>query len=223
MARSMPPKLKTALDFGPLLIFLGAFYLTGKDMIQATIAVMVAVILSLIIAFIYERRFPPIPLFTAAIFMFMGGLTVYLDDPKFVMMKPTIVYIGFAAILLGGVLFKKHLLQLLMGEQLNLPEFAWRVLTIRFAAAFLVMALANEIARRQLSEAAWINFKVFGLTILMFLFSITQAPYISKHFIIEKDDEEEPKDTQVPVDAQPEMTNQKSTSDENPPQPDRPK
>lgn len=186
----MNPKLRAFVDYGPLVAFFAGFYLSGKDMFVATGAVMITTFVVLAISYKIERKLAPVPLFTGCVVGFFGSLTLILKDPAFVMMKPTIIYSCFAALLIGGLTRNKMFLQMVMGKQLTLPDFAWRALTIRFAIFFILLAALNEFVRHNYSMEVWLNFKIFGATGLVFAFSISQTPYISKHFIENRSDDE---------------------------------
>lgn len=186
----MNPKLRAFVDYGPLVAFFAGFYLSDKNMFVATGAVMVTTLIVLAISYKVERKLAPVPLFTGIIVTFFGSLTLILKDPAFVMMKPTIIYSFFAALLIGGLARDKMFLEMVMGRQLTLPHFAWRTLTIRFSMFFIMLAALNEYMRHNYSMEVWVNFKVFGATALVFLFSVSQTPYISKHFIETPNDEE---------------------------------
>ncbi len=185
----MNPKLRTAIDFGPLIAFGLAFYLSDQNMFIATAAIMAATLIVLPIGYSIERKLAPMPLFTGVIVMFFGGLTLILKDPSFVMMKPTIVYGFFATILLGGLVRDKNFLEMVMGQQLELPHHAWRTLTFRMVGMFIFLAILNEIVRHNMTMDAWVKFKIFGATGIFFVFNLTQVPFIMKHMPQVEEDE----------------------------------
>src|SRR3546814_17774558 len=98
-----PAWLRPLVDYGPLAAFFAVYWLGGLT--AATIAIMAATAVALVLAFIFERRIPPMPLVTAAIVGVFGGLTLWLNADNFIKMTPTIVQIIFPALLLGGLLF----------------------------------------------------------------------------------------------------------------------
>ena len=98
-------------------------------------------------------------------------------------MKPTIINIMFAAILYGGIVFKKPLLKYLLGTALKLKDDGWNILTIRWIAFFIALAILNEIVWRTMSEEFWVSFKVFGILPITFIFTMTQFPLIKKYHI----------------------------------------
>ena len=96
----------------------------------------------------------------AGIVLIFGGLTIYFNDEIFIKMKPTIINAVFAIILYGGVLLKKPLLKYLLGAALKLEEEGWRILTQRWIAFFIALAVLNEIVWRTQTTDFWVNFKV---------------------------------------------------------------
>lgn len=176
-----PRWLKPAVDFGPILAFFVAFKLYG--MLPATGALMAATAVALVLSLIFTRRVPVTPLVTAAVVGVFGGLTLWLKDDTFIKLKPTIVNLLFAAVLLGGAAFGRYWLKPLLGQALPLTDRGWRLLTIRFGLFFVAMAGLNELVWRTQSTDFWVNFKVFGILGLTMLFMVTQMPLIKRHSI----------------------------------------
>jgi len=121
------------------------------------------------------------PVLTAVFVMFFGGLTIYLQDETFIKMKPTVVYLLFAAILLAGLALKRTFLKMLMGEMFTLTDQGWLKLTYRWAGFFVAMALLNEVVWRNVSTDTWVSFKVFGLFPLTLLFAALQVGLLQRH------------------------------------------
>jgi intracellular septation protein len=111
----------------------------------------------------------------------MGGLSVYLNSELFIKMKPTLLYLFFAAVLGAGLLRGKSLLREVMDEALPLLPEGWMILTRRLALFFAALALANEAVWRLMSTEAWVNFKTFGLTLAMFAFFAAQGKMLEKY------------------------------------------
>ena len=118
---------------------------------------------------------------TAVLVVVFGGLTFWLDDPRFIKIKPTIINLLFAGVLFGGLMMRRPLLKLLLGEAFNLTEEGWRKLSMRWALFFLVLAALNEVVWRNFSEAAWVNFKVFGILPLTLVFAMAQIGLIKRY------------------------------------------
>src|SRR5918994_1620693 len=175
-----PRWLKPAVDYGPLAVFFMSYLALG--LMAATAALIAASLIALALAWALERRVPVVPLVTAAIVAVFGGLTLWLQDETFIKMKPTIVQALFAAVLLGGLAFRRPLLKPLLGAMMPpMSDRAWGQLSLRYALFFVAMALLNELVWRTQSTDFWVSFKVFGLPVLTILFIVSQMPFISRH------------------------------------------
>ena len=188
--KNQPAWLKPIVDFGPLIVFFSAYYL--KDLFFATAAIMVATIIVITLSLFVTHKIPTMPLVTAVTISIFGGLTLFLQDETFIKMKPTIVEILIAAILLFGLRFKKLFLKSLMGSAVPMNDDGWRKLSLRFSCFSLLLALLNEIVWRTQTTEIWVNFKVWGLLILTFIFIVSQLPMMHR-FAIRKEDEEKGK------------------------------
>ena len=172
--------VKLFIDIGPLAIFFIYYKLSG-DLIDAILPLMLATVVAVIISYILEKKIPIMPTLGAGIVVIFGGLTIIFDNKIFIFMKPTIINIIFAAILYGGIILKKPLLKYLLGSALKLEEEGWTILTQRWAAFFIALAVLNEIVWRTMSEEFWVSFKVFGILPITFIFTMTQFPLIKKY------------------------------------------
>jgi len=196
---------KLALDFGPLLLFflansrpalfapllapfLPPALLTGEHagIFTATAVFIPAVLVALVISYALARHLPIRLLVTGAIVVVFGGLTLALQNETFIKVKPTIIYLLFAVVLLGGLVFRKSLLGLLFDSVFNITDEGWRKLTLRWALFFLALAVLNEIVWRTQSTDFWVGFKVFGVIPLTFLFGALQYPLLTKYAVPEK-------------------------------------
>jgi len=173
---------KLLIDIGPLAIFF-VFY-TRSDLQSAILPFMVATIIAVIFSYIIEKKIPIMPTTSAAIILVFGGLTIYFDNDVFFKMKPTIINLLFAGILFGGNIINKPLLKYLLGGALKLQDQGWIILTKRWIAFFIALAILNEIIWRTQSTDLWVNFKVFGILPITFIFTLTQFSLI-KRFQIE--------------------------------------
>jgi intracellular septation protein len=144
---------------------------------------MVATVIAVLFSYILEKKIPIMPTVGAAIVLLFGGLTIYFDNDVFFKMKPTIINVLFAAILYGGILINKPLLKYLLGAALKLEEAGWKILTQRWIGFFIALAVLNEIVWRTQSTDIWVNFKVFGILPITFIFTMTQFPLIKKYQI----------------------------------------
>jgi intracellular septation protein len=177
----MNSKLRLALDLGPLLVFFVAYRTSG--LLAATAALIVFTAISLLVTYIMEKKIAMMPLVSGIAVTIFGGMTLFLQDELFIKMKPTIVNMLFASILLGGVYFKKPLLKYLLGEAMQLEEKGWMILSMRWGFYFMFLAALNEFIWRNFSTDFWVNFKVFGMFTCTIIFTMSQIPLIKKYWV----------------------------------------
>jgi len=179
--KQLNPVLKLVLDLGPLLLF---FFANSRyGIFTATATFMIAVLAALFASYAMTRRLPIMPVVTAIIVVVFGGLTLILHDATFIKVKPTIIYALFGLILIGGLMFNKPLLGILFDSLFHLTEEGWRKLTLRWALFFLVLAVLNEIVWRNVSTDLWVDFKVFVVVPLTFVFGALQVPLLKKYAV----------------------------------------
>ena len=174
--------LKFITDFGPLLIFFTIYYKSGKNLTSAIPPLIIATIVAVAIVYFIEKKIPYVPLIGGVIITLFGGLTLYFDNPVFIYMKPTIVNIIFALILIiSRVFFQKNFLKLFLQTAFQLNEVGWDKLNFRWAYFFIFLAILNEIVWRTQPEVTWVNFKVWGILPITFIFTAFQVPLINKY------------------------------------------
>jgi len=171
--------VKLALDLGPLIVFFVGFRFFG--IYGATAAFMVAVLAALALGYMRDKKLSPMPLFTAVLVVVFGGLTLYLKNDTFIKMKPTVLYAFVGMLLLGGLIFNRLFIKYVFAQAFDLNEEGWRKLTWRWAIFALALALLNEIVWRNFSTAIWVDFKVWAIMPLIFLFALAQTPLVLKH------------------------------------------
>ena len=172
---------KLLIDIGPLIVFF-VFY-TRSDLQTAILPFMIATIIAVLFSYIMEKKIPIMPTVGAAIILIFGGLTIYFDNETFFKMKPTIINLLFAGILYGGIILNKSLLRYLLGAALKLQDEGWDLLTRRWIGFFIALAILNEIVWRTQTTDIWVNFKVFGILPITFIFTLTQFSIIKKYQI----------------------------------------
>jgi intracellular septation protein len=175
------PLLKLAFDLGPLALF---FFANSRyGIFVATGTFMVAVLAALAASYVLTRHLPIMPVVTAIVVLVFGGLTLILHNDLFIKLKPTIIYVLFGAVLLGGLFFGKSFLGVVFDSLFHLSEEGWRKLTVRWALFFFVLAVLNEVVWRSTSTDVWVNFKVFGVMPLTLAFGALQYPLLKKYAV----------------------------------------
>ena len=174
--------VKFVTDFGPLLVFLFFYYNSEKNLKIAIPPFIVATLISLFVVWFIEKKIPMIPLIGGILITLFGGLTIYFDNPIFMYIKPTIINILFGLSLLFGKFFTKEpVLKKILGKSIMLTDLGWNILNKRWMIFFFVIALLNEFVWRTQSEEFWVNFKVWGLLPISFIFAASQLPLINKY------------------------------------------
>ena len=169
------------VDFGGLGAWALVYFLGGRDLIQATWTLVGASALALVVGFGLERRLALIPLFVGVIALVFGGLTLIFHDAIFLKIKPTIINTLFGLGLLVSAAMRKNVLKFVLGKAIEMPDEAWRSLTVRYGIFYLGLAALNEAVWRTQPEDIWVLFRFPGLAILTMVIFFTQLPFILKH------------------------------------------
>ena len=188
------PFSKLILEMGPLIIFFVCYYnapipenlkndLEEANLFKIIFATKIfvpAILVALFLGWFQTKKIAKMPLITAILVVVFGGLTIWLNNPIFIKMKPTLIYLIFSAILGYGLLKKKSYLKILMGSAIPMNEEGWLILSKRFVSFFVLLAFTNEIIWRFFSQDFWVNFKTFGLPILLIFFMVLQFNLFNK-------------------------------------------
>ncbi|MFV0386908.1 inner membrane-spanning protein YciB [Paracoccus sp. (in: a-proteobacteria)] len=186
------PWVKPALELGPVLLFFVVFilfrgrevHLFGQDysaFILATLVFVPVLAASTLLLWRLTGKLAPMQVATLVLVVVFGGLSIWLNDPRFFKIKPTIIYLLFAALLGFSLLTRRNWLQLVLSEALPMNAEGWRKLTLRMTLLFLALAAANEIVWRTMSETTWVYFKTFGLPLILFAFLMANAGLFRAH------------------------------------------
>ena len=178
----MRGSLKQVFELGPLVVFFYFFIKTGQIQ-EAILPLMIAAGIAIVGSYLIERKVSPMLLFSTILIFVFGGLTIYFNDPFFIKFKVTLVNLIFSVALFIGLYFNKPLLKNLMGSAINLTDYGWINLSKRWAYFFLFLAAANEVVYRNFSDAVWVNFKLFGIMGLTFIFIFSQVFFIQKNLL----------------------------------------
>jgi len=192
-----PQLIKIGLELGPLLVFF--FVNANYDIFTATAWFMGAMVLSLVLSWLFLKKIAIMPLVTGVVVLIFGTLTLLLKDDTFIKMKPTIVDTLFGVTLLGGLLWGQSLLKYVFGDVYKLKPEGWRRLTINWGLFFLFLAVANEVVWRLFDTDFWVAFKVWGVMPITIVFSMLQLPLLTKY----APDPKEPIEVIPPMDPLP--------------------
>jgi intracellular septation protein len=177
--------LKLLFDFGPLVAFFAVYFVAERlqpdaGIYWATGVLMPTTVAALIASRLVLGHFSVPALITAVLVLIFGALTIWLQDRRFIYIKPTIIYLLFGGTLAFGLLTGRPLLKFVVGEALQLTDEGWRKLTFRWLGFFAGMAVLNEIVWRNFPESVWVWFKFPGILVLTFIFAIAQVGLIKR-------------------------------------------
>lgn len=172
--------MKLLFDLFPLVLFFIAYKM--YDIYTATAVIIVATILQVLYFYIKHKRVEKLHIITLVLLIGLGGLTLLLKDPNFLMWKPTIVNWGFAVVFLGShYIGKKPIIQHMMDQLITLPEIIWSRLSWLWILFFILSGVANLYVAFNYDEDTWVNFKLFGLMGMTIAFIVLQGYYISRY------------------------------------------
>lgn len=187
ISRGKNHTMKFLFDFFPVLVFFIVYKVTD-NIYHATAVLIGATILQVAYTWFKEHRVQRAHLVTLIFVVILGGLTLLFKDDTFIMWKPTIVNWVFAAVLLAsGFIGEKNLLQRMLESNLQLPSPIWRNLNYAWIVFFVASGILNLYVAYNFSQEFWVNFKLFGLLGLTFLFVLLQGIYLSRHIQNEPD------------------------------------
>ncbi len=195
--KPQPSWINLFVDFGPLLVFFAAYkyYAPADDsgfgvafaVTKSTLAFMVATVIALVVSKWRLGHISPMVWLSTVLIIGFGGLTVLLNDPFYIQIKPTAIYLLFAGVLFAGLARGKPMLRYLLQSAFEgLDEEGWLKLSRNWAIFFLFLAVANEVLRHFFNAdngkfGIWLDAKVWGFTVLSFLFTFSQLPMVLRH------------------------------------------
>jgi intracellular septation protein len=163
----------------PVILFFVSYKI--YDIFIATAVAIAATLVQILYMYFKKGSVDRMLLFNGAMITVLGGLTIMLQDKAFIMWKPSLIYWAFAIILLcSNRFFGKNLIKLAMGAQIQLKDWLWSKLNFFSSLFFVFLGFINLYVAYNFSENTWVNFKLFGLTALLFLFFICLAIYVSR-------------------------------------------
>lgn len=166
-------------DFLPLLLFLGAYLY--DDLYLAVMVLMVAMPIGLALKTVATRKLDKVYLGSTIFLLVMGTATVLFRNPLFLYWKPTVFYWVLAIVFVGSQwIGERTIAERMFSKVGDLPAQKWRILNLTWAVFFAAAGFLNIFVAYSYSEAIWVNFKVFGLTAITFVFAIGQAIWMTK-------------------------------------------
>lgn len=172
--------MKFLFDLLPVLLFFVAFKISG--IFAATAVAIAASVVQIAWLKLRGKTVDNVQWASLAIIVVFGGMTLWLKDPTFIKLKPTVLYGLFAVgLAVSRFAFERNLIRSMMGKQVKLPDPIWDRLNIAWILFFTGLAALNVLIAYNFSEEIWVNFKLFGSLGLTVLFVIGQALWFSRH------------------------------------------
>lgn len=198
--KKVNPWLRAALEYGPIIAFFVGYMLVrdmsftvGGREYEGFLAVTAGFIpLQAFCTFVLWRvtgTISAIQIATVVLVAVMGGISLWLNDERFIKMKPTILYVFFFLVLGFGILRGQSYIKIIMDHSVPMQDEGWMIVTKRLALFFAGLAVLNEVVWRTMSTDAWVNFKTFGLPLAIFLFFMTQSGIFKKYGIEDEDED----------------------------------
>jgi intracellular septation protein len=177
--------MQALLDFLPVIAFVATYWITG-DMSTAIAVIMVAVALQVLATWILKRKLSRMLIASAVLVLVLGGISLILDDPLFFKWKPTGLYWLFALLFLGSQFIGaqpmvKRMMLSVAENEFELTDTVWKQLNLAWVIFFIIAGCANIYVAYNYSEATWVNFKLFGLFGMTFVFLVLQTLWLSRH------------------------------------------
>lgn len=172
-------KFQFIADLLPVVVFFACYKMYG--IIAATAGIVVATVLTTIFSYLRNGIVSKMNIFSAVIVSIFGLMTLISNDTIFIKIKPTVINMVFAIIIMFGLIRKKYYLKSILGKNFALKDADWLLLSKRFVTFFVLIAFANEIVWRFFSESTWVWFKAFGVLLLSLVFLAFQMRFIYKN------------------------------------------
>lgn len=210
--------MKLLIDFFPIILFFITYHQAGaiventplgglfdSSQPEIIVATMLATGVAIVASFVQvggywlkTRSVEKMHIFSLVLITVLGGITIAFGDPAFIQWKPTVLNWVFAgAFLVSQYIGKRSLVHRMMGAQIELPVTVWKKLNFSWVGFFILSGFANLYVAfyyaidldEKTRMDTWVNFKLFGLLGLTFIFVIAQALYLAKYMVPAEDSE----------------------------------
>lgn len=165
-------------EFVPIALFVIQSELSG--FVSAVCTLIITTVIATIVSWVTERHIPKFGIVAAGTIVFFGVLTIIFQNPFFIIIKDTLYYLGFAVAILIGLYFKKSVFKSFFGDFFAITATGWRILEIRWAGFFFLLAIGNEVARTSLLPEAWAVYKLI-IVCVTWVFGFYQLKVTKKY------------------------------------------
>ena len=176
--------MKQLLEFLPLIIFVVVYQMSGTTLslrsseytfdgiYTATIALMLATVLQVLIVKLVWGLVEKRLLGVAGAVIVFGGATVLLRDPVFIFWKPTVFNWALAGIhIFWHVVLGKCFFQELLPDEIEMPNHAWTRVTLVSTCHFFMVGAVNLYVAYNFSMDTWISFKLWSAVLFTILWA----------------------------------------------------
>lgn len=173
--------MKFLFDFIPIVLFFIAYKLYG--VIIASYVAIIASGVQCVLFYLIYKKIEKMYIITFVILLVFGGFTILLKDPIFIKWKPSIVYWILALALFASHFFKKKepLIKKMMQRAFDMPNKQWLYLSWIWVLFFVFLGALNLYIAFSFSTEIWVDFKLFGMAGLTFIFFIIQIVAFKKY------------------------------------------
>lgn len=189
--------MKQALEFFPLVIFFVVFQLSGKTLTlgeyaytfdsiySATIALIAATLMQVLIVKIVWGSVEKRLIGVAAAVTIFGGATVALKDPVFIFWKPTVFNWALAGVYVVWHFARKRcFFQELLPDEIQMPQPAWSKVTLVSTLHFFMVGAVNLYVAYNYSMDTWVSFKLWSAFLFTLLWAVMvgviMGPYLKE-------------------------------------------
>lgn len=173
--------MKFFFDLFPVVLFVATYMLTDSIYL-ATAVIIPASIAQVVFARVRYGKVDKMLWASLVLILVMGGLTLALQDKRFIMWKPTLLYWLFAVVLaLAPLVNGTNLIRTILGKELSAPDHVWSKLNLSWVGFFVAMGVLNLYVAYTFSERFWVQFKLWGGLGLMLAFVVAQALVLSRY------------------------------------------
>jgi intracellular septation protein len=145
-------------EFGPVLGFLIAYEL--KDFMMGVVVMMIATVISMIVLRIIEKHTPKFAIISSASVLFFGGISLFVNIPSIFILRDSIFDGVFGSVLIISVWIGKPLFKYIFSAVFAITNKGWKIFSLRWGIFFIILAIANEWVRLNLSPNAWVIAKI---------------------------------------------------------------
>ena len=171
--------MKQFIEFVPVALFVAAYFYT-RDIYVATIVLMAGICVQVAFEYLTTRHVGRKSQVIFWVAMMFGGATLVFRNAMFLLWKPTVVNWLFAAgLVISQFASQENLLKKMLGQQLALPDAAWRNVNLGWAFGFFIAGVLNLVVAYNFSLEFWVSYKLIGGIAITLVYMIITVVYLA--------------------------------------------